>query len=229
MPERAEALTKQHIGRAIFAFQKNRFKMPDKIINPKTGKLETDEEQLDNILDYWFDWFKYTDPKVFQFATDYILSRCSFWPKMKEWQEALDRYESEKVTAKDYGEPSELEMTAGIKKIVDYMQKGRIKELVLEFPSIPVEFQEQVKELYPDCTESFIQKNYNELYQMIESHESCATCNGLRNCKQDGFKTLGKIDKMTGMVTIFRQACPDKDFLIKEYEDRKKRQKDLRH
>lgn len=63
------------------------------------------------------------------------------------------------------------------------------------------------KEHWPEAEAEWIEKNKDELKELVEQEHICGKCMCLKRCRTNGYRRVGSIDKYTGFLILKMEVC----------------------
>ena len=211
-------ITKQNVLKAFYQFDKK--KMPIMEIN---GKLSAsmDIAMRKRLCDEWLVAFRTVDAVVFDKAAELALASCKKYPEESEMWDFISQA-AELGNNEPAQEEALLPTPPAPKKVPEYVQKpqriakiielakaGRFAEAAQYFKT-SIEEDEIIcyaKEQWPEAEAEWIEKNKDELKELVEQEHICGKCMCLKRCRTNGYRRVGSIDKYTGFLILKMEVC----------------------
>ncbi|WP_307744332.1 hypothetical protein, partial [uncultured Phascolarctobacterium sp.] len=105
--------------------------------------------------------------------------------------------------------PEYVQKPQRIAKIIELAKNGRFSEAAQYFKA-SVEEDEIIcyaKEHWPEAEAEWIEKNKDELKELVEQEHICGKCMCLKRCRTNGYRRVGSIDKYTGFLIVKMEVC----------------------
>lgn len=214
-------ITKQNVLKAFYQFDKK--KIPIMEIN---GKLSAsmDVAMRKKLCEEWLNAFCTVDADIFDKATELALAVCKKYPEEVEmWDfisRAADQGNNEPVHIEPLlpppthpqKVPEYIPKFQRITKIIELAKTGRFAEAAQYFKT-SIEEDEIIcyaKEHWPEAEAEWIEKNKDEIKELVKQEHICGKCMFLKRCRTNGYRRVGSIDKYTGFLILKMEVCPMK-------------------
>lgn len=211
-------ITKQNVLKAFYQFDKK--KIPIMAIN---GQLSAsmDIAMRKRLCETWLNAFCTVDAVIFDNATKLALAVCKKYPDEAEMWEFINQAaefgagEAEQETelrpepAPSKKEPVYVKKSQRISTIIELAKAGKFSEAA-QYCKTSVEDDEIIcyaKEKWPEVQREWIDNNKAVIKQLVEQEHICGKCMTLKKCRTYGYRSIGLIDKHTGVLYITMEVC----------------------
>ena len=203
-------INQQSILKSFYLFDKNKLFLAER---PGLDRIT----QRKALAAEWMDAFCTLPANIWEDATDLAIKKSKSWPTVEQmWQYINDSMEPAPAESEPIPPPVEVvkktpakESTSSrMKRMLELAKSGNFaaaRDSVGH--DLTAERDTYIKERWPDAFERIKERCQGEVDDLLKQEKICSKCPGIKRCMYHGYREVGYIEKLTGMLCIRMVPC----------------------